>query len=118
MDKIDRQQLNQLVFIEMTSEEKIIDHLLELYQEQVAKYAPLIESESEGCNLDKVSHMAHSLKSSAANLGMIAVEQICLHIETESKKNHQINYRELVEKIRLESEQALVQIRAFLTDQK
>lgn len=118
MVKIDKQQIDQLIFIEATSGEKIINHLLDLYIQQMSKYGPLIIAEADKNNLLQVSSMAHSLKSSAANLGMLSVEQICLFIETEGKKNHQLNYAELVQQIHDESELALEQIKAFLAEQK
>lgn len=84
---IDYDHLDALRFIEKASEDNLIDSMLTIWHHQ----APFITGQMEiACHKgDKImlSNLAHTMKSSAGNLGMTAISELCQRIEAEGRKS-------------------------------
>lgn len=100
-------QIESLIVLEMTTEEKIFPQLIDLFSRQVPEVCEQMKSlDGTGRHRD-VSDLAHKLKSAASNLGLIEIEEACLKIETECRKDPVFVYRQLVEEIESKTPEGL-----------
>lgn len=114
MDKLNKNQIDELLEIEKTAEEKIIQELVVIYKDQLTdftKQAPEIVGRRE---LDKLSKLAHRLKSSAGNLGLVEPAEICLTLEKESKNQSEMDYNGMVVQLKRASEEALTELEKYI----
>ncbi len=114
MDKVNHTQIEQLLFIEQSTGEKIVDHLVEMFREQIASICPQINDCIKNNELNQASFLAHKLKSSASNLGFNFVEKTCLKIETEARKRSPLDFYQLVTDIENQSKEALSEMETIL----
>lgn len=102
MERINKNQLEELAFHEIYAEEKLIEPLLEVLKSQAATMIPQIKNELALKNYNKVSEVAHSLKASAWQLGLQKMGDLCLILETEGRRNSKFNFEEIIVEIEKE----------------
>jgi HPt (histidine-containing phosphotransfer) domain-containing protein len=114
LDKLNKNQIDELLEIEKAAEEKIIHELVLIYKDQLldlTKQVPEILGRGE---LDKLSKLAHRLKSSAGNLGLLQPLEICLTLETESKNQSEQDYSGIVVQLKQASDEALTELEKYI----
>lgn len=99
MERINRIQLEELAFHELYTEEKLIEPLLEILKRQTYSMIPALRQELSVQNYNKVSEIAHSLKSSAWQLGLQRMGDLCLIIETEGRRNTQFDFEKVIREV-------------------
>lgn len=115
MGKVNRAQIEQLRFFEMTAEEKLIDNLIRLFDEQIFELVPkmrALQAEGQGNELSKYAHM---LKSSAGQLGLIEVEQKCLELETEGRRKTNYDFSKGLDELENQTKESMIELRALLS---
>lgn len=114
MDILDLNQINDLLSLEKISNSKIIHELLTIYKKQLSEFKTETNLALEKNDLDHLSQLAHKLKSSAGNLGLIVPRNICFYLENEANKKSNLNYHDLINKISLESQISIKTLEEYL----
>lgn len=102
MEKINRNQLEELLYHEEYAEEKLIESLLEILKKQMNTMIPEMKENLQKKNYNKISELAHSLKSSAWQLGLQKMGDMCLILEREGRSNKQFEFRQIIQELELE----------------
>ncbi len=100
---IDRKALNAISGLQSgTSKENLLHKIIHLYledsQTQIDAIGKKID-ESLDKNLSDIANIAHSLKSSSANVGATHLAKLCKKLECDSRRNATKNIRSQFEKI-------------------
>lgn len=113
MDRLNTYQIEELLFYERSTDEKIIGPLLHLFEEQILVLIPAMLSDLQKHQYNALSRKAHCLRSSAEQLGLASVAQICLNLETEACRDTPFSFFECLGLLQTEVDLALSDLAAF-----
>ena len=114
MDKLNKNQINELLEIEKAADEKIINELVVIYKDQLLDFTNQAPDIVGRRDLDQLSKLAHRLKSSAGNLGLVQPAEICLTLEIESKNQSEMDYNGIVIQLKQASDEALIELQKYI----
>lgn len=114
MDRLNKVQIDQLKFCEDNADEVLIDSLLAIFDGQMRDLLIQMRMLHRDGFGNKVSELAHRLKSSAGQLGLVRVEKICLEIETEGRRKSAFGFEESFKLLELESVEGVRELREYL----
>lgn len=118
MEAVNYTQIESLILLELSTEENILDNLLDIYKNEVPLICSMMRDKYYQKDNFEVSNLAHKLKTSAANLGFDIIANYCLMIETECRKKTPLDYLDLINKIELESISALENAKNYISNAK
>lgn len=113
MERLNTHQIEELLYYERSTEEKIIGPLLHLFEEQILVLIPAMILDLQKQHFKELSKKAHCLRSSAEQLGLESVAQICLNLETESCRDTPFSFFECLGLLQTEVDLALSDLAAF-----
>ncbi len=79
---LDAQALGRLRELDPKGENKLVDRVLRAFETSVTRLLPQLEAARAGGDRAGVRHVAHTLKSSSASIGALALSQHCAAVET------------------------------------
>ena len=81
-DVLDAQALARLRELDPKGENRLIERVLKAFETSVARLAPQLEESRRSGDRAGIRHVAHTLKSSSASIGALALSQRCAEVET------------------------------------
>ena len=78
---IDSETIEGLKRLQKPGKPDLLKELIVLFLDSTAEYMKILRAAVENRDLGTVSHIAHSFKSSAANLGALNLSEICYELE-------------------------------------
>jgi CheY-like chemotaxis protein/HPt (histidine-containing phosphotransfer) domain-containing protein len=79
---LDAQALARLRELDPKGESRLLERVLKAFETSVARLSPLLEESRRSGDRAGVRHVAHTLKSSSASIGALALSQRCAEVET------------------------------------
>lgn len=115
MDRINRNQIGQLMFFEKSAEENLIDNMIGIITEQFQDEIPRLKMMNQQGLGNDMSAVAHKLKSSAGQLGLNWLEKLCLELETEGRRKGNFNFLEAIDKMDIEFKVSIQELKHLLS---
>jgi CheY-like chemotaxis protein/HPt (histidine-containing phosphotransfer) domain-containing protein len=79
---LDAQALARLRELEPKGETRLLERVLKAFETSVARLAPQLEESRRSGDRAGIRHVAHTLKSSSASIGALALSHRCAEVET------------------------------------
>ena len=79
--RLDKSFLEDLRMLESNPPDGIVDEILNIFFEIAPKMVAELKTALDHSNLIEINRKAHSLKSSAGNLGATRMAEVCLQLE-------------------------------------
>ena len=79
---LDAQALARLRELDPKGENRLIERVLKAFETSVARLAPQLDEARRSGDRAGIRHVAHTLKSSSASIGALALSQRCAEVET------------------------------------
>ncbi len=114
MGSLNEKQIHQLKFEETTTGEPILKPLMSLFEKQLSLRMFKMRFFNHERNFEELSHIAHSIKASASNLGLQKTEELCLKLETESKNQQIEDFHQLITEIEVSANEEVNQLRKIV----
>lgn len=83
---LDAGALKRLADIDPTGRNGVVGKVLRTYQSSVARLMPQFDTAWQTGDADRLGLVAHTLKSSSATIGAVALAAICAELETMTRK--------------------------------
>ena len=78
---LDAQALGRLPELDPKGESQLIERVLRAFETSATRLLPQLEAARAGGDRNGVRHVAHTLKSSSASIGALALSQHCAAVE-------------------------------------
>jgi len=117
MEKLNTHQIEELLFFEKNADEKIIQPMIELLNQQISYMIPDMQVKAIQKDFNRLSQIAHSLKSSALQLGLKTAAELCLTLETEGRRNVNFPFEQVIFDLEIEFKESLIELEKYLTRQ-
>ena len=78
---LDADALARLAELDPTGKGRLIERVLEAFRVSIARLRPQLEAARQGGDRDRIRLVVHTLKSSSASIGALALSQVCARIE-------------------------------------
>lgn len=115
MEKLNTHQIEELLFFEKNSEEQIIQPMIDMLEQQISYMIPEMRYKLALKDHNRLSQIAHSLKSSALQLGLQKVSHICLTLETEGRRNTAFEFDPLIFDLEIELRESIHELHKYLS---
>lgn len=79
---LDAEALGRLTALDPTGESRLLERVLNAFQASAARLVPQLEAGRAGADWNAVRLVAHTLKSSSASIGALALSALCAQVET------------------------------------
>lgn len=103
MKTLNLRQLDNLMQLEHVVNEAIVGELLRLFRVQLYDFIKTSRTYIKNNDLVALSRAAHTLKTSAGNLGMAHPASLCLALESACNSKQKIDFEKLVFQIETKS---------------
>lgn len=100
--KLNLQQIQDLISYEKATQEDIIDPLLVTFKKSLVPHLQQLQDTLIKNDLPHLVQISHTLKSSSLQLGMLRLGHLFLALETEGMRKSQFPYKQVL--LELESE--------------
>lgn len=87
LPKLDAEALGRLTALDPTGESRLLERVLNAFQGSAARLLPQLEAGRAGADWNAVRRVAHTLKSSSASIGALALSALCAQVETAIRTN-------------------------------
>jgi len=114
MEKLNTHQIEELLFFEKNSDEQIIKPMIDMLEQQISYMIPEMRYKLALKDHNRLSQIAHSLKSSALQLGLQKVADICLTLETEGRRNFEYPFEQLIFDLEIELRESITELAEYL----
>lgn len=85
--QLDAQALERLRELDPRGENKLVERVLHAFESSVARLLPQLEAARTDGDRAGMRHVAHTLKSSSASIGALALSKHCATVETMIREN-------------------------------
>lgn len=92
----------------------VVQRVMVAFETSLSRMLGQLEAERAGGHADVVSSVAHTLKSSAASVGAVALAQTCAEVERRLRAGEAGSLAQDIERLLMAGEDALVTVRAML----
>ena len=82
MPWLDAEALERLTALDPSGENRLLERVLNAFQGSAARLVPQLEVGRAGADWNAVRLVAHTLKSSSASIGALALSALCAQVET------------------------------------
>lgn len=114
---LDAQALARLRELDPDGRSGVVARVMHAFEaSMVRQMAQLIEARDAG-NTAAIGHLAHTLKSSSASLGALALSAQCAEVEKKVRAGDTADLVPLVDQLLLLAQAALAAVRAMLREQ-
>lgn len=79
---IDKATIQEIRKLQKPGRPDLLKELITLFIESVQEHVKVLRAAVENKDLGTIAHMAHNIKSSAANLGALKLSKCCQDLET------------------------------------
>lgn len=86
-ETVQSEKLNELVALGQELHEDVLGQMLELFRESTKEIIEKLHLSFQLKNHDDIAAMSHQLKSSAGNMGLMRLHQICTYLEKGIKES-------------------------------
>lgn len=84
---LDAEALGRLTALDPSGENRLLERVLNAFQSSAARLLPQLEAGRAGADWNAVRLVAHTLKSSSASIGALALSTQCAQVETAIRTN-------------------------------
>ncbi|MBC7482157.1 MAG: Hpt domain-containing protein [Rhizobacter sp.] len=84
---LDAEALGRLTALDPSGENRLLERVLNAFQSSAARLVPQLEAGRAGADWNAVRLVAHTLKSSSASIGALALSTQCAQVETAIRTN-------------------------------
>ncbi len=103
---IDEKALGKIRALQQPDKEDLVSKIISLYLTSAPGLMSLIQRSLENGNLTALKESAHSLKSSSANVGAVAVAKLCKKLEASAREGKLEHSQGLVKELESQFQQA------------
>ncbi len=82
---LDAAALERLRELDPKGENQLLQRVLKAFETSVARLVPQLLQARAAADSAAIRHVAHTLKSSSASIGALALSQMCAHIEASAR---------------------------------
>jgi len=100
--------------LKKNSDEQIIKPMIDMLEQQISYMIPEMRYKLALKDHNRLSQIAHSLKSSALQLGLQKVADICLTLETEGRRNFEYPFEQLIFDLEIELRESITELAEYL----
>ena len=118
MGKVNFTQIEALLLLDESSEEKILPYVMKRFSEQLPEYCEQMKQFAQKKKGLEASYLAHKLKSSAGTLGLVEEEELCIKIELLFRQGKLDDALKLISLLCSLSEEDLAEIQRYLSGQQ
>ncbi|HEY6135244.1 MAG TPA: Hpt domain-containing protein [Rubrivivax sp.] len=111
---LDAEALDKLRALDPGGRAGILLRVLGTFEGSLKRLMLQFESARAGMDLPALRHVAHTLRSSSASIGALALSRCCLELETRIRDGQTEGLADAVEALSAESARAAVAVRAML----
>ncbi len=111
---LDREALARLGELDPKGENKLLERVLRAFQTSAARLMPQLEAARLSGDRATVRLVAHTLKSSSASIGALALSQLCAQIEALIRAESAVELDPLLQTLRSTLDAALGAIQRLL----
>ena len=79
---LDADALARLTELDPTGENRLVDRVLRAFQSSAARLKPQLDAARQSGDRNAIRLVVHTLKSSSASIGALALSHVCAQIET------------------------------------
>lgn len=112
--RLDAASLERLQELDPNGRHGVVRRVLEAYETSLLRILAQLALDSTASNPRTVSNLAHTLKSSSASVGALALSQVCAEIEKKHRDGDAVGLEGDVARLKAEGETALAAVRAIL----
>ena len=80
--RLDAEALGRLMALDPSGESRLLERVLNAFQSSAARLGPQLEAARAGGDRNAIRLVAHTLKSSSASVGALALSAICAKVES------------------------------------
>jgi CheY-like chemotaxis protein/HPt (histidine-containing phosphotransfer) domain-containing protein len=106
--------VQRLVELDPTGRNHLLERVTKMFASSVEKYLAQIDDAMRANDLKNVRDVAHTLKSSSANLGALKLSQCCVDIETVVRDQTGADLGSLILQLRTEADKVLAALPLLL----
>ena len=82
LTQLDAEALGRLTALDPSGENRLLERVLNAFQGSAERLVPQLEAGRAGADWNAVRLVAHTLKSSSASIGALALAALCARVET------------------------------------
>lgn len=82
LTQLDAEALGRLTALDPSGENRLLERVLNAFQGSAVRLVPQLEAGRAGADWNAVRLVAHTLKSSSASIGALALAALCARVET------------------------------------
>jgi histidine phosphotransfer protein HptB len=112
--RLDASALARLQELDPDGRHGVVRRVLEAFETSLMRMLAQLADERGSGNARTVANLAHTLKSSSASVGALALSQVCAEIEKKHRDGDAVGLEADVAQIVAEGESALAAVRAML----
>lgn len=79
---LDAEALARLAALDPTGESQLLERVLNAFQSSIARLMPQLDVARRSADRAAIRLVAHTLKSSSASIGALALSRLCAQVET------------------------------------
>jgi HPt (histidine-containing phosphotransfer) domain-containing protein len=79
---LDAEALARLAALDPTGESQLLGRVLNAFQSSIARLMPQLDAARRSADRAAIRLVAHTLKSSSASIGALALSRLCAQVET------------------------------------
>ena len=84
---LDAQALERLRELDPTGQNKLLERVFKAFEASIARLMPQLDAAGAGEDWQTVRQVAHTLKSSSASIGALALSQLCAEVESRVRQS-------------------------------
>ena len=112
--RLDTRALARLQELDPDGRHRVVRRVLEAFETSLMRMLGQLAAESHSGSPHTVANLAHTLKSSSASVGALALSQVCADIEKKRREGDAVGLEADVAQIVAEGQAALTAVRAML----
>lgn len=84
---LDAQALDRLRELDPTGQNRLIERVFSAFEASLARLVPQLDAARAGSDWQAVRQVAHTLKSSSASIGALALSRLCADVESRVRQS-------------------------------
>lgn len=112
---LDARAIERLHELDPSGTQGVVERVLRAYHNALTRQIEEIEAARDAGEADRLSRLAHTLKSSSASVGALRLSQLCAGVERALRTQPPAALRPELEALIHEARQVLAAVRAILT---
>lgn len=114
--RLDAEALGRLVALDPSGESRLLERVLKAFQATAGRLGPQLEAARVGGDRNAMRLVAHTLKSSSASIGALALSALCAKVESAIRTDAMADLDTDIPALIIELELALQAIESLLKE--